>query len=117
MARSDVIRADLERIRAMPDEEFEAQWGEWARQADRDLRLVRERWIGDLERMLPYAVAEEDALVEMTAAKDAYREDPSPGNKARRAAAVAAVQAIRAEERNHPGRQFVAGDAFVSIGA
>ena len=24
------------------------------------------------------------------------------------------IQAIRAEERNHPGRQFVAGDAFVT---
>lgn len=116
MARSDVIRADLERIRSMPDDEFEAKWADWARQYDRDLTLMRQRWIGDLERMLPYAEAEEAALVEMTAAKDAYREDPSPDNKARRAAAVAAVQAIRLEERTHPGRQLVAGDAFVTGG-
>lgn len=117
MARSDVIRADLERIQAMSEEEFAEQWGEWARQADRDPKLVQQRWIADLKRALPYAEAEEAAVVELVAAKDAYRADPSPDNKTRRDAAIAAVGAIRTEERSHPGRHMVAGDAFISTGA
>jgi hypothetical protein len=117
MARSDVIRADLDRVRSMSDEEFAEQWGEWARQADRDPKLVQQRWIADLEHALPYAEAEEAAVEELVAAKDAYRADPSAENKARRAAAVEAVSAVRAEERSRPGRQMVAGDAFISTGA
>lgn len=114
MARSDVIKADLERIRSMPDKEFEDSWGEWARQADRDLRLVRDRWISDLERALPYAEAEEAAVEGLVAAKDAYRAEPNAANKARRAVAVEAVKEIRAAERAQAGRQFVVGDAFVT---
>lgn len=117
MARSDVIRADLDRVRGMSDEEFAEQWGEWARRADRDPKLVQQRWIRDLERALPYAEAEEAAVEELVAAKDAYRDDPSPDNKARRQAAITAVSAIRAEERSRPGRHMVAGDAFISTGA
>ena len=114
MARSDVIRADLERIRSMPDDEFEAQWGEWARQADRDLTLMRQRWLEDLERALPYAEAEEEAGAELIAAKDAYREDPSEENRVRRAAASEAVRTVRLAERSRPGRQTIAGDAFTT---
>ncbi len=114
MARSDVIRADLERIRGMSDEEFDAQWGEWARRQDRDLRLLRERWIGDLERMLPHAEREEAALAELVAAKDAYRDDPSEGNRNRKANAVTAVQDIRAEERDGRDTHGLAGDAYVT---
>lgn len=117
MARSDVIRADLDRVRGMSDAEFAEQWGEWARQADRDPKLVQKRWIGDLERALPYAEAEEAALEELGAAKDAYRDDPSQENKVRRQAAIVAVSAIRTEERSLPGRHTVAGDAFISTGA
>lgn len=117
MARSDVIRADLERVRGMSDEEFTEQWGEWARQADRDVDKVRERWLADLERALPYAEAEEAAIEELVAAKNAYRNDPTAENKARRDAAVTAVQAARAEERSHPGRSMMAGDTFISTGA
>lgn len=117
MARSDVIRADLERIRGMSDEQFVEQWGEWARQADRDPALVRERWITDLEHALPYAEQEEEACAELVAAKDAYRGDPTPENKALRDAAFAVVRDIRNEERSRPGRRMIAGDAFNSIGA
>lgn len=116
MARSDVIRADLERIQGMTDDEFREKWGEWARQADRDLALVRQRWISDLEQALPFAEQEEEAVAELVAAKDAYREDASGENKARKAAAAAAVRAIRNEERSRPGRQMVAGDAFTGTG-
>jgi hypothetical protein len=117
VARSDVIRADLDRIRGMSDDEFVEKWGEWARQADRDPLLVRERWIADLERALPYAEQEEKALAELVAAKDAYREDRSAENKARRDAAAAAVRDIRNEERSQPGRRMIAGDAFNAMGA
>jgi hypothetical protein len=116
MARSDVIRADLERIRSMPDEEFEAQWADWCRQFDRDPALMRERWISDLQWNLDHAELEEDALVELTAAKDAYRDDPTTLNKARRATAVAVVREVRVQERSRPGRQMVAGDAYVTGG-
>lgn len=115
MARSDVIRADLERIRSTPDDEFAEKWGEWARQNDRDLNLMRQRWIGDLERALPHAEAEEAVLGELVAAKDAYREDQSEPNRVRRAAAVAAVQAVRNAERGRSRK--MTGDTFVSTGA
>lgn len=114
MGRSDVIQLDLERIRGMSDEEFEEKWGDWAREADRDLHLVRQRWVGDLERALPYARAEDEAVRELVAAKDAYRSKKTPKNKARREAAVQAVRELRVAERTRPGRQFVAGDAFVT---
>lgn len=117
MARSEVIRADLERIRGMSDEEFAEQWGEWARQADRELAKVKDRWVSDLEWNLEHAELEEDALAELVAAKDAYRADQSPANKARRQAAMDTVREIRQQERSRPGRQMVAGDAFSSTGA
>lgn len=114
MARSDVLRADLDRIRSMPDDEFEEKWGAWARRQDRDVGLLRRRWIADLERMLPFAEREEEAVAELVAAKDACRERPTDANRARKAAAAAAVQAIRAEERiDRPGVGVV-GDAYVT---
>lgn len=42
---------------------------------------------------------EDKAVANLVAAKDAYREDPSDKNKARKAKAVQAVQDIRNEER------------------
>jgi hypothetical protein len=42
---------------------------------------------------------EDEAVAVLVAAKDAYREDPSEENKARKAEAVRAVQDIRNEER------------------
>lgn len=111
MARSDNLRADLERIGAMTDVEFEARWGNWCRQRDRDPALTRQRWLGDLTRAIPFAEREEDALAELVAAKAAYADEPSDANRARKAAAIAAIQAVRAEERT--GRTtFVAGDAY-----
>jgi len=114
MARSDVIRADLDRIRSMPDQEFEAAWGEWGRSLDKDLRLVRERWIRDLEHALPYAEQEEDAVAVLVDAKEAYRYDPTEANKARKATAAAALRAIHDAERARNTRQRVAGDAYVT---
>lgn len=114
MARSDNIRADLERIRSMPDVEFEARWGLWCLRQDRDIHLMRQRWIDDLERMLPYAEWEDAAVAELVAAKDAFRADPSEVNRVRKADAVAAVQAIRAEERSNRSGVRVAGDAYVA---
>lgn len=111
MARSDNIRADIERIGAMPDAEFAETWGEWARQRDRDLTLLRQRWLDDLARALPYAEQEEAAVAELVAAKEACRDDPTDATRRRKAEAVAAVRAIRAGERD--GRTtFVAGDAY-----
>lgn len=113
MARSDNIRADIERISTMPDDEFAQQWGEWCRRQDRDLTLMRRRWLDDLERALPHAVAEEEAVAVLVDAKAAFAADPSTGNRARKEGAIAAVQAIRAEERT--GRTtFVAGDAYAT---
>lgn len=116
MPRSDVLRADLERIGSMPDDEFEAKWGEWCRSRDRDIRLMRQRWIGDLEHMLAHAEREDIAVIELVAAKDAYQADPSDANRERKAAAVAAVLAIRAEERAQRPGMRVCGDAYVSEG-
>jgi len=113
VARSDNIRADIERISTMPDAEFEARWGAWAHKRDRDLSLMRQRWLGDLERALPFAEREEAAVAELIAAKVACTDEPSATNRARKATAVAAVQAARAEERT--GRTtFVAGDAYAT---
>ncbi len=114
MARSDVIRADLERIRGMSEQEFADKWGAWARSQDRDLKLVRQRWIEDLEHMLRHAEREDEAVVELVAAKDAYRDDPSEANRQRKADAVAAVQALRFEERANRTGIRVAGDAYVT---
>lgn len=116
MARSDVIRADLERIRGMSEAEFADKWGAWARAQDRDLTLVRQRWISDLEHMLPHAEREEEAVAELVAAKEAFRDDPSEANRRRKADAVAAVQAARFEERANRTGIRVAGDAFVKAG-
>lgn len=116
MARADVIRDDLERIRSMPDDEFVERWGPWARAQDRDLALMRARWVGDLEAMLPHAEAEDEAGVELVAAKDAYMAKPSDENRRRKAAAVDAIQALRAEARTNRRTLGVVGDAFVTGG-
>jgi hypothetical protein len=113
MARSDNIRADIERISSMSDEEFEAKWGTWCYAQDRDVRMMRLRWINDLEYALPFAVREEDALTELTAAKAAYRDDPTDENRAWKASAVAEVQVVRAEERINRTYVGIVGDAFV----
>jgi hypothetical protein len=97
----------------MPDAEFEAKWGNWCRQQDRDLNRMRRRWITDLEAALPHAEREDAAVAELVAAKDAYRRNPSEANRARKAAAVAAVQALRADERSGRTGPRVAGDAFI----
>lgn len=114
MARSDNLRADIERIRSMSAADFTAKWGAWARQRDRDLTLMRERWIADLELMLPFAVREEEAVEELVAAKLAFSAEPNDGNRTRKAAAVAAVQQIRAEERANRKHVGIVGDAFTT---
>lgn len=116
MARSDTIRADIDRISSMSDVEFAERWGEWARSQDRDLALMRERWISDLKRMLPHAELEDAAGVELVAAKAAYWEAPTEANRQRRDAAVANIQAIRREERTSRPARTVAGDAFMGGG-
>lgn len=55
---------------------------------------------------------ENEAVAVLVAAKDAYRADPSPENKAAKAEAVATVTAIRNEERADRTGVSVAGDAF-----
>lgn len=112
MARSDNLRADIERICNMPDDEFAAKWGWWCYQRDRDINLMRRRWIADLEYALPFAEREEAAVAELVAAKDACRADSSDANRARKTAAIAAVQAIRAEERANRTAVGIVGDAF-----
>lgn len=117
MGRAEVIEADLERIRSMPSDQFEEQWGAWCRSQDRDVNLMRQRWIADLEHMAAYAQREDEAVAELVAAKDAYRSDPSPMARARRDAAVAKVQACRAEEREaRRDKVTVGGDAFAETG-
>lgn len=60
------------------------------------------------------AAAEFDALVELVAAKDAYRADASEANRLRKAAAVTLVQQLRGHLRaNRPGTR-IGGDAFIS---
>lgn len=113
MARADDIRADIERIESMPDAEFEERWGDWARSQDRDLEMMRTRWVDDLKRMLPHAEREDEAGVELVAAKDAYRDDPSENNRLRRDRAVAEIQQIRRDKRAGRG-MAIAGDAFVN---
>lgn len=114
MGRAEVIRADIERIESMSGEEFEERWGAWARSQDRDVTLMRARWISDLRAMLPHAEREDEAGVELVAAKDAYKAKPTDKSRARRDAAVAAIQAIRLEERSSRSTLAIAGDAFVS---
>lgn len=58
--------------------------------------------------------AEAGVLAELVAAKEAYRADPSPENKVRKAAAVGAVQQLRAHLRVGRTSNQVGGDAFVS---
>jgi hypothetical protein len=113
MARSDNLRADIDRISSMSDDEFAAKWGAWCRAQDRDLNLMRQRWIEDLEYALPFAEREEAAVAELVDAKDAFRTDPTDANRTRRATAVAAVQAARAEERANRTAVGIVGDAFV----
>lgn len=117
MGRAEVIEADLDRIRSMPDDVFEQQWGAWCLSQDRDVNLMRQRWIADLERMLPYARQEDAAVEELVAAKDAYRTDPTPAARNRRDVAVAAVQNLRAQERETRRDKYrIGGDAYVAIG-
>ena len=115
MARSDNLKADLDRIRSMPEAEFEARWGTWCRVRDRDVNLMRARWIADLEYAIPHAEREEAALTELIEAKEAFRLEPTAANRARRDAAVTAIQAIRAEERAERRGVGVAGDAFEGV--
>jgi hypothetical protein len=114
MARSDVIRGDIERIGSMSDHDFEQKWGGWAYANDRDLGMVRRRWLDDLDHALGFAEEEEYALVELVAAKEVYADDPSQANKDRKAAAVAAVQDIRARERVRRGNRLIGGDAYTN---
>lgn len=111
MSRSDNIRADIERVESMPDDEFSEKWGAWAYRQDRDLDLMRQRWLNDLKTLLPYAVREDEACEELVRAKDAYRMSPTKVNQERKQLAVAAVQEIRSEYRTK-GVQVI-GDAFV----
>lgn len=60
--------------------------------------------------------AHDDALAELVAAKAAYRADPSEANRARKAAAVTAVQQVRAHLREGRTTTQVGGDAFLSNG-
>jgi hypothetical protein len=113
--RSDNIRADIDRIRSMPDEEFREKWGAWARSQDRDLNLMRRRWLDDLEHMLPFAEREDALLAALVAAKDAYRDDPNAHNRQRRDEAVTAVQQVRQEERCDRAGIRIAGDAFTGV--
>lgn len=53
-------------------------------------------------------------LAELVAAKEAARADPTETNRARRAAAVAQVQQLRAALREGRTVPQVGGDAFVS---
>lgn len=112
-SRAENAQADLERISAMTAEQFEAEWGEWARQQDKDLTPVRQRWLNDLERTAEHAAAEAAAVAELVEAKAAYRDDPNPHTKAWKDAAVAAVQQIRSQERTAERRVGPAGDVFV----
>lgn len=99
MARSDVVKADLERIQGMSRKDFADKWGDWARARDRDVALVQQRWVRDLEHQLTHAQQEEALLDELTEAKAAHRKSPTDASRQRRDAAVASIQAVRAAER------------------
>ena len=62
------------------------------------------------------AAAESEATEELIAAKAAYRDDPSPENAQRKAAAVERIQALRAAVRADrpagPGAA-IGGDAYI----
>lgn len=59
---------------------------------------------------------EDEAVAELVAAKDAYRADPTTENKAAKADAVEAVQAIRNEERADRVGVTVSADSFTKEG-
>jgi hypothetical protein len=64
------------------------------------------------------ADAESGALAELVAAKDAHRANPTDKTRARKAAAVEAVQQLRAVQRAGRGEgPSVGGDAFVTTGS
>jgi hypothetical protein len=58
--------------------------------------------------------AEAEATEELIHAKAAYREEPSEENRARKAAAVENIQALRAAVRAGRKENQVAGDAYLS---
>lgn len=61
--------------------------------------------------------AETEATEELIAAKDAYRENPNEETRARKAAAVEQIQALRAILRaNRPKGVQVGGDAYITDG-
>jgi hypothetical protein len=99
MSRAEIAAADLARITAMSQEEFRDEWGEWARLRDRDVELVRTRWISDLRDQITWGEQEDLVLAELVAAKDAYRADPNEATKARKARAVAEIVQLRSMER------------------
>lgn len=63
------------------------------------------------------ADAEAGVLDELVAAKDAYRTDPSEGNRTRKAAAVSAIQYVREVQRTGRATHAVGGDAVASTPA
>lgn len=115
MPRSDNLKADLRRVKGMSASEFEAEWGRWAEATDRDPERVRARWVRDLEKAIPFAEREEEALDELVKAKEAHRKKSTDETKARRDAAVEAVQAIRAEERANRAGITIGGDAYTGV--
>lgn len=60
------------------------------------------------------AKAEDDLRWELVLAKEAYRNNPTDENRARKAAAVTAIQEARAIARKGRTGNAVGGDAFVS---
>jgi len=60
------------------------------------------------------AAAEGDLLADLVAAKDAHRANPTQDSRARKAAAVEAVQEYRAATRAGRSGHGVGGDAFLS---
>lgn len=55
--------------------------------------------------------SENDLLAELTAAKQAYRDDPTDENRERKATAVDAVRAHRMQARAGRTRPAITGDA------
>lgn len=60
------------------------------------------------------AAAEADLLAELVAAKDAHRAKPTAKTRERKAAAVAAIQEVRAQARRGRTGNAVGGDVFLS---
>jgi hypothetical protein len=79
--------------------------------------------VSDLERLLAakrdadrqLAEAEEGLLVELVAAKKAYRADRTPANRERRDASVAAIGAYRGVVREGRTVHEIAGDAVAAL--